>query len=262
MYFYLYDSYLRDKKYEKVLPAIEARVADLGIKGRVAKLTVLQQLEETIREAIDRGAKTVVVVGNDKTVSGAVNVLANYKAVTLGIVPVGEGNEIAKTLGLPEEEVACDVISNRLIDILDLGRVNEQYFLGRIEMEDGGVSVECDGIYRIKPGKNVEKIIIANMGFWLGRKVNPKDGALDVLIKTGKSKGKGFFSFLKKGRAGADSVFANKFIKVSSTLVDKKDGGTKEKQILIDDVKVIKTPARIDVAPRRLRVIVGKERLF
>ncbi len=132
MYFYLYDSFLQDKKYERTVALIEARVADLGIKGRAMKLSVLQQLEESIHEAVDRGARTVVAVGNDKTINEAVSVVANYTNVTLGIIPVGESNEIAKILGIPLETAACDVISNRLIDIMDIGRVNGRFFFGKI----------------------------------------------------------------------------------------------------------------------------------
>ena len=38
--------------------------------------------------------------------------------------------------------------------------------------------------------------------------------------------------------------------------------GIREKPIKIDGFKVIKTPARVGVMPRRLKVIVGKERMF
>jgi len=262
MYFYIYDSFLRDKKYEKALLNIEARVADLGIKGRAVKLTVLQQLEETIREAIDRGAKTIVAVGNDKTINETVNVIAGYQNVTLGIVPVGEGNEIANILGIPSEESACDVISNRLIDVLDVGKINEQYFLGKIEVEDGGVNVECDGLYKIAPVGGIEKIYVCNFGYFEGQKIDPKDGALDVLVKPGEDEGRGIFSFLKKKREGFDSFFANRIIKITSVLTDDKAGGIQEKPLNVDDVRVVKTPATITIVPRRLNVIVGKERLF
>lgn len=262
MYFYLYDSFLRNKKYEKALAAIEARVADLGIKGRVVKLTILQQLEETIREAIDRGAKTIVVVGNDKTVSGAVSVLANHKNVILGIVPVDEENEIAKTLGIPREDLACDVISNRLIDVLDVGKINGQYFLGKIEIEDGGVNVECEGLYKIKQRGDLDKIFVCNFGYFEGKKANPKDGALDIFFKPGEGDKKTIFSFLKKKMKEVDSFFANRLIKITSTMPDEKYGGIKEKPLNVDDIKVIKTPAMIEVVPKRLRVIVGKERVF
>lgn len=261
MYFYLYDTFLSAKQYEKTLARIEARVADLGIKGRVVKLTVLKQLEETIKEAIDRGAKTVVVVGNDKTVSKAINVIANYKNTTLGIVPVGEENEVAKILGIPEEDFACDVISNRLIDVLDVGRINDQYFFSKVEIEDGGVSLECNGVYKIEPGEEVEKVTIYNFGYYLTKKINPKDGALEILITTRK-KGRGLFYFLKKKIMGPDSFFINKYLKINSTIEDEEAGGIKEKPIKIDGLRVIKTPAKIDVVPRRLKVIVGKERMF
>ncbi|NQU77485.1 hypothetical protein HQ544_02195 [Candidatus Falkowbacteria bacterium] len=261
MYFFLYDSFLSDKRYEKALARIEARVADLGIKGRVVKLTILQQLEETIKEAIDRGAKTVVAVGNDKTISGAIAILAGYKHVTLGIIPVGEENEIAKILGIPEEELACDVISNRLIDILDVGRINEQYFFKEVRVEDEGLVLECDGRYKIKP-KEVEEIVIYNFGYNDDKKINPKDGALELMIKPKIKKNEGLFSMFKKKQRELDSVFINRFIRITSLLKDEKGSGIKEKFINIDGIRKMKTPATITVAGKRLKVIVGKERLF
>lgn len=261
MYFYLYDSFLNDKRYERILGAIEARIADLDIKGRTVKLTVLQQLEETLRDAISRGAKTVVVVGNDSTVNQAVNIIANYKNVTLGIIPVGEKNEVARILGVPEEESACDVISNRLIDILDVGRINGQYFLSKIEIKGEGAILECDGTYKIKLRRKIERIIIGNLGYYSGRMNNPKDGALEISIIP-VTDNAGLFSFFKKEKVESDSVLINKYIKVTSNLVDRKDGGVREKLINIDDVRIIKTPARVDAVPRQLKVIVGKERMF
>jgi len=232
----------------------------LGIKGRTVKLTILQQLEETLKEAIGRGAKTIVIVGNDNTINQAVNIIANHKNATLGIIPIGEGNEIAKILGIPEEASACDVISNRLIDILDVGRINEQYFLSKIEIDGEGTVLECNGIYKIEPRQKIEKIIIGNFGYYFGRMNNPKDGSLEISIIPA-VRDTGLFSFFKKGKTKSDSVLVNKYIKITSSLIDKKDGGVQEKLINIDDVRVIKTPAKIDVAPRRLNVIVGRERM-
>ena len=91
---------------------------------------------------------------------------------------------------------------------------------------------------------------------------NPKDGALEVLVIPKAGGGKGIFSFFKKKGPKIDSVLVNKYIRITSRLKDEKDGGIQEKQINVDNFKVIKTPAKIDVVPRRLKVIVGKERMF
>ncbi len=102
--------------------------------------------------------------------------------------------------------------------------------------------------------------MICNFGEYFGHVVNPKDGKLEILVLPKEKTSRGFFSFFKKNKPKLDSVLANKKIKIISRLRDEKDGGTKNKPIKIDGDRVIKTPAIIDVAPGRLKVIVGKER--
>src|SRR3989338_6787266 len=93
MYFYVYDSFLQDKKYAKILAEIEAKLIDLSIQGRTTKLNILNDMRELIGDAVRRGAETVVVLGDDKTVGRAINAIANLN-VTLGVIPVGQGSHM------------------------------------------------------------------------------------------------------------------------------------------------------------------------
>ena len=98
MYCYIYDSFLNQKKYEKQLSKIELFLADLGIGGRIHKLNVLKNLEELISEEINGGTKNLIVVGNDQTVSRVLDFLVG-KNVALGIIPMGENNALAESIG-------------------------------------------------------------------------------------------------------------------------------------------------------------------
>ena len=58
--------------------------------------------EKWAREALRTESDLVVVVGGDGTLNEVVNGLANRaRRVRIGIVPMGTGNDFARTLGLP-----------------------------------------------------------------------------------------------------------------------------------------------------------------
>ncbi|MBU4332347.1 hypothetical protein KKD19_02270 [Patescibacteria group bacterium] len=259
MFFYLYDSFLADKKYEKILHQVEARTTDLGVNGRIGKLNPLNNIRELTEDAIKWGAKTVVAVGNDKTISQLVDIIPRYPSVTLGVIPIGPENNIAKLLGIPSSELACDVLSNRLIDILDLGKINGQYFLTSIHADAKKVVLECDGHYKILPQPAAKQINICNLGCFFKQKINPKDGILQTIVASSPS---GFRSFFKKPELLADSLFVAKSIQITSLPNEADENAEREASLVIDDYKTIKTPATIEVAPQKLKVIVGKERMF
>ncbi|HLD20417.1 MAG TPA: diacylglycerol kinase family protein, partial [Patescibacteria group bacterium] len=105
MYFYLLDTFLQNKKYEKEIARIETRITDLGIGGQVARLNILKDINELVHDAVKRGITTVVAIGDDYTIGKVVDVVARYDVV-LGIIPLGEQLAIAKILGIPQGEAA------------------------------------------------------------------------------------------------------------------------------------------------------------
>jgi len=247
MYFYCFDSFLSNKKYQKVLAKIEKRIIDLGIEGKFEHLTILKNLEELIREVIKKGAKTIVAVGNDQTVAQIINTIADNDIV-LGIIPVGRKNKIAKLLGIPKGELACDVISNRLIENIDLGKINHHYFLTSLKIINPEMALECDDNYKVIPPSSQE-INIFNLD-WRGKKIfNPKDGVLETFINP-VSSWKSIF------KAQKESLFPVKKVKVIELNKEKPS------KIIVDGLKVLKRPITIKIAPQQLKVIVGKERKF
>lgn len=258
MYYYIYDSYLNDKKYEIILHRIENRLMDLGINGKREKLTLLKSLREIVEQGIKSQAETIVVVGNDRTISKVISFLPNY-SVILGIIPVGPENKIAKILGIPEGERACDVLSGRIIEKIDLGKVNNNYFLFSLEIPTKQeVVLECEN-YQITPLANSETISICNLGNIFNGKVdlykkvyNPRDGVLEAVITPGSDLPR-FFGIFKR-QYTKESVFFIRKVKIKSV---------KESiSMKADGEVVVKTPAIIEVAPKKLKIIVGKNRMF
>lgn len=247
MYLYIYDSFLSDKKYSDFLTQIEKRVTDLGIKGRIARLSILKNMKELITDGLKSGVQTVVVIGNVQTFAKVINIVAGLDLV-LGLIPVESDNKIAKMLGIPPKVLACDVIASRIIKKIDLGLINNHYFIGQAELNNADVLIEYDG-YSVRPTTTSNNITIYNFA---DRNTvpnsSPVDGLMEVVITPIKG---GVFG--KKNVAGTVLPFSK--IKISSEAEE-------QVSILTDEQVIMKTPAEVTVAPQKLKVIVGPDRCF
>ena len=154
MYFYIYDGFLQDKKYSKLLSEIEARLIDLSIQGKTARLHMLNNMKELISDEVKRGAETVVVLGDDKTVTKAINAIADLD-VALGIIPIGGDHVLADYLGIPFGLPACDVLSKRVKERIDIAKVNANYFAFYLKALSPYLKIIApDGGYKISPLKS------------------------------------------------------------------------------------------------------------
>lgn len=83
-------------------------------------------------QAIADGIETIVAVGGDGTCGRIANaILANGSSCRLGVVPVGTGNDFAKTVGtarLGHADIAR-LCAGSSIARMDAGRVDDLYFL-------------------------------------------------------------------------------------------------------------------------------------
>ncbi|MBL4936778.1 YegS/Rv2252/BmrU family lipid kinase [Clostridium sp. YIM B02515] len=82
-------------------------------------------------EDIDYTYKYILVAGGDGTVDNVVN---HMKALNINlpiaVLPVGTANDFAKFLGIPQDvERACEQILNTQPRTVDLGKVNDKYFV-------------------------------------------------------------------------------------------------------------------------------------
>ena len=254
MYLYIYDSFLNHKKYFPLLARIENRLADLEIKGKINRLNILKNMKEVIEEGIEQGVKTVVAVGDDQTFSKVVNIIADLD-ITLGLIPVDNKSKIAQILGIPSEEQACDVLAQRLIKKIDLGKINQHYFIDSATLNSADVTLEF-GKYTISPIEKKSLVSICNLGFLSDNQTvyqnnisNPTDGLLEAVVAQAKGT-----IFNKLRRSMSQSIFPFKKIRVGHA--------HEPVTITIDQQAVSKTPVEISIAPNKLNVIVGNKRLF
>lgn len=87
-----------------LLAATEVLVS-AGAKHRVAESASLAHAKDLARQAADRG-EAVVAVGGDGT-AGALAGAAATAGATLGLIPVGRGNDFAGALGIPADPAAA-----------------------------------------------------------------------------------------------------------------------------------------------------------
>lgn len=265
MYFYLYDSFLQDKKYDKLLGDIEARLIDLSIQGRTSKLNILNDMKEMITDMVRQGAGTVVVLGDDKTVSKAINSIVGLEVI-LGIIPIGCKNTLAGHLGIPEGLAACEVLSQRIKERIDVAHVNGNYFTFYLKALSADIKiVSPDKEFRLTPLSSKMQIYVCNFkpsefkykdqskaGFFV-----PQDGRLEVVLKRAHDT-----SLLNKIFAKQVDIIGDYTILPFQKIRLESANPEQEVKLMLDHDKIIKTPVEIEVLPRKVTVIVGKERLF
>ena len=100
------------------------------IEARIALTTGPGHATELARAAVESRERCVVAVGGDGTVSEIANSLVE-SPVALGVVAVGTGNDLARSLNLPLNDVprSLDVIQEGGTHQIDLGRAGDRYFV-------------------------------------------------------------------------------------------------------------------------------------
>ena len=249
MYQYIYDKSLGDKRFQKQVSELENRLTDLGIHGRIDRMHPLKSVRESVDDGLKQGVKTVVAVGADDTFRRLLEVVPG-KDLVVGYIPMEQGSFFASALGIPDGLAACDILSARLTETLDIGRVNGQYFLTDVSFDASDVTLECEDRFRVKlvRGGRVSICNIASMGREDTRHLaDPKDGYLDAVIAPAAERG-----FFRKERLEQSVLQLRRVVARSP----------KAFSIFADGRELMSQTAEMDVAEKRIKVIIGKGRLF
>lgn len=92
----------------------------------------VSDLWEQARRAAEDGVERLLVAGGDGTIHHAIQGLAGTSC-TLGVIPLGTGNDLAGTLGIPPDlEVAVERALTGEVRSIDLVRVGETYCVGYV----------------------------------------------------------------------------------------------------------------------------------
>lgn len=121
--------------------------ADVRLDAHVVEASGESDCREKTREAIEAGAVRIVPVGGDGTINEVVNaMLSSGRDIELGIVPVGTGNDLARTLDIPLElDGAIAVLEEGRVARIDAFSLESQ---GRlvygVNVSAGGFSGQVD----------------------------------------------------------------------------------------------------------------------
>jgi YegS/Rv2252/BmrU family lipid kinase len=114
----------------EILQAIQEK----NMLPEVHLVTPESRLDMVVRDAIERGVKTILVCGGDGTIDNVAGGMIDTDA-TLCIIPGGTQNNIARSMGIPLGNIpaAIDILTNGRRIKVDVGRVicglAERWFL-------------------------------------------------------------------------------------------------------------------------------------
>lgn len=244
MYGYIYDVFLSDKRYEKDLIRIENTLTDLDLKGHTIKLSLINNLGHAVQDLLQRGVKTIVVVGSDQLFSKVLDFAENFHGVLIGLIPLGTHQQMAQVLGVPEGEAACQTLAARMVKTIRLGKINAQYFLYSVIVNDANAQVNCDGLFAATATSTQAITSIYNPCY------EPEDYGCDprlevAITPTTES------SFFKKAELLKATEIKSRVISIDVP---------RGIPVVVDGQKVIKTPVEIKLSNQSVSLIVGKER--
>lgn len=288
MYFYIVNPAAGGGKINKIQEKMKSRLKELGILGEIVKSIGKGDVEKLTNIAIEKGYKTIVAVGGDGTINEVINGIADRK-ITLGIIPVGTTNELAKIIGIPDWQSALNILAARKTEVVDLGKIGEKLFVTNISigfdnfltdntnLKEGSVLGKLKFFQKFLGEARNQKSIPVNLEFMEGFKVEAdclnvtvssgrfldflptrgslKDNSLDVIILNKLPFGKAL-KYAKK-EEGIDYNYFSVFRTKKVTITTKKPT-----KVYADGQEVSETPIVAEIADRKLRVIVSRERKF
>jgi diacylglycerol kinase (ATP) len=116
------------------VPEMSARLRAASASLDVAVTRGEGDAEQAGRRAVLEGCDSVFVAGGDGTLNEVLNGVAAVEGglaqVTLGVIPLGTGNDFATAIGVAGEPAAAlDRLLDGVVRPIDVGRVNGRHFL-------------------------------------------------------------------------------------------------------------------------------------
>ena len=114
------------------------------------------------KEASNNNYEAVFSMGGDGTLNETVNGLAQAgKEIKFGFVPLGTVNDLARALNIPlQPEDAIDMLRDCKLVKVDIGRVNDRYFVNTVA---AGVMPEAVGSVSIEQKTRLGPMLIVAM---------------------------------------------------------------------------------------------------
>lgn len=280
MYFYILDGQnIPTPQFERDQVTLQGLLAEFRVSGEMARVTSIRTIADLVETASERGVKTLIACGTDDTFN---IMLAHLKGrdFAVGFVPLTHDSALSKILGIDSLQTAVKTIAARRIEKIDMAQMGEHYFISQAEFGIASTKIKKMSLWeRIRAKKYPShKITIRvddsyNMDIdCLGGTVsnsrasssknetiaNPTDGFLDLLVLEKLSK----LDVIKYQSDIADGILEN--IPNTSIIKCKQVEFLNPRgfPITISGKTFAKIPASINIIPRQMRLIVGKNRTF
>lgn len=156
----IYDEFLTDRKYERMVSELEGRLSTLGLQGPIVRLSPLRSAKETVQGLIRDGISTIVIVGDDATIDRVMPFLPDLQ-LPVGYLPLRSPSALAERFGIRAGLSACDVLAARHLDMVDVGMINDQYFLHQVRLDKSMAQVSIPGQYRLHSVTGAD-IVVSN----------------------------------------------------------------------------------------------------
>lgn len=285
MYYYILNPTSGGGRINKIQDRLKNRLKELGIAGEFVKSIGEGDAKKLTVMGIKKGYKTIVAVGGTGTVNEVINGVGNSE-VAVGIIPIGEKNELAKSLGIIDWQSACNILAARKIETLDIGRVGKSYFITSVnigfeaeisDQKPAESSVIHKTMYlknafswasKFKPQKatlNFNNDYIVETDFFnirvsntrlSGGELESTGNMLDVLV-TGKMSHINSLKYifnsdnLKQSKKPDLSLFRTKKVIVNTQ---------KPVPVSVDGKVLYKTPILCEISNKKLKVIVARKK--
>jgi len=285
MYYYILNPASGGGRINKIQDRLKARLKELGIAGEFVKSIGEGDAAKLAVMGIKKGFKTIVAVGGTGTINEVINGVGN-SGVAVGIIPIGDKNELAKSLGITDWQSACNILAARKIETIDLGKVGKSYFITSVdigfeaeitEQKPAENSFVHKTLYykkalswssKFKPQKatiNLDNECTANTEFFNikitnssmpGRKKETTKGMLDILV-TGKMSSLNSLKYivnpdsLKQEKKPDLSLFRAKRVVINTK---------KSLPVAVDGKILYKTPILCEISDRKLKIIVARKK--
>ena len=260
MYIYIHEVALHTGKYASIWNRIEARLNNLGIHGRKVKITPLtNNVSALLRDELRRGVHTVVVVGNDQLFLKVANAIMKYPKLVTAYIPLKQ-SYLSKKLGLQPQELACDILSSRILRSFSAIKINDEYLsLAPIQLSMDVLKV-ADGkprwiVTTIEP--NYELLICADNSLW-------NDYYQDSLSLNSIFIDEDLVNLMiYNNKIGKNGLFQNKLKDLDLTILRNKKILIKKKdasKIDIPNIVYSSSLLEIKIKKNAIKVVVGKNR--
>ncbi len=268
MYYYIVDPQkISQKEFERVQNHLYSSLSEFRISGEVVRVTGLRTIQQLVENAFIHEAKTIVAVGDDQTLHQVINAIGK-REIVVGYIPLIK-TELGNIFGIKDIIQAAKTIASRRIEAVDLGVVNNNYFLSKLSfgttpagwrsINDNSFefSFTVDDQYKASK-KIIGGLIVNSRNSYADDKMSyPADGILDILLLPQISRWESF-----KYRAQIKDGTYDEIPKTSIVHAKKIEIHSTGLTLKVGDWVLAKTPAVIEVVPRSLKIIVGRERKF